>query len=121
MKRSFALVFAGIIAGILIYSSCEKVVFTLPEIILPDTISYSLKIQPIWNEKCLDCHGEGQRDPDLRPGVSYDELFTEGLIDTANAAESDLIKKLYGTHDSRATESEKQLILEWINEGAKNN
>ena len=120
MKRSTVLVFAGIIAGILICSSCEKVVFPEQEIILPDTLSYSLQIQPIWNAKCLDCHG-GQRDPDLRAEFSYNSLFEEDLIDTANAEGSKLVTKLYGTHNSRATEAEKQLILEWIREGAKNN
>jgi len=31
------------------------------------------------------------------------------------------MKKLYGTHDGRATETEKQLTLLWIEDGAKDN
>jgi hypothetical protein len=120
MKRIIAQVFAGMIAGILIFSSCEKVVFPEVEIILPDTVSYSLEIQPIWEAKCKDCHW-GDWDPDLRPDVSYLSLFANDLIDTVNAEESKLIKKLYGSHDDRATETEKQLILEWIKKGARNN
>ena len=62
-------------------------------------------------------------DPDLRLGNSYESLITGDFIDTANAPESKLVKKLYGSHnDSRSpTEAEKQLVLEWIREGAKNN
>jgi hypothetical protein len=123
MNRSRTLIFAGIIALILIVSSCEKVVFTEPEIIPPDTtvvISYSKEIQPIWDDKCVNCHG-GQRDPDLRPAFSYNELITGGYIDTTDAANSELMKKLYGSHDERATTAQKLLIQEWMKQGAKNN
>ncbi len=122
MKKSIKLIFAGMITWILVLSSCEKVVFPVPEIILPDTVSYSLEIQPIWNENCIQCHPP-TRGLDLRVDVSYDELISGEYIDTANAPESELMKKLYGSHVSTAptTETEKQLILKWINEGAKNN
>lgn len=118
MKRLFYILFAVALTGILLFDSCEKVVYPVPE--LPDTVSYSLDIQPLWDSKCVSCHN-GSRDPDLSPNVSYDALITGGYIDTGNPEESDLMKKLYGTHDSRATTSEKQLILLWIEEGAKNN
>ena len=120
MKRSQWLIFAGIMALIMIFSSCEKVIFPESEIILPDTISYSLQIQPIWDAKCINCHG-GQRNPDLRPPVSYNSLINRNYVDTSDAAGSKLIQKLYGSHNSRASETEKQLILEWINEGARDN
>jgi hypothetical protein len=120
MKRLIYLLFAGIIAGILLFGSCEKVVYPPFEIEPPDSVSYSLDIQPIWDSKCVNCHN-GQRDPDLRPEESYNALIDGGQINTSDPAESDLMKKLYGTHDSRATEGEKQLILLWIEEGAKNN
>ena len=118
MKKLFYLLFAVVLTGILLFGSCEKVVYPVPE--LPDTVSYSLDIQPIWDNKCVDCHN-GSRDPDLRPENSYVSLTEGDFIDTNNAAESELMKKLYGTHDARATETEKQLILLWIKEGAKDN
>ena len=118
MKKIFYLLFAAVLTGILLFDSCEKVVYPIPE--LPDTVSYSLNIQPIWDNKCVSCHA-GSRDPDLRPENSYVSLTDGGYIDTDNPEESDLMKKLYGTNDARATETEKQLTLLWIKEGAKDN
>jgi hypothetical protein len=118
MKRLFYLIFAAVLTGILLFGSCEKVVYPIPE--LPDTVSYSLDIQPIWDNKCVSCHS-GSRDPDLRPDNSYASLINGGYVDTDNPEDSELIKKLYGSHDARATETEKQVILLWIEEGAKNN
>ena len=118
MKRLFYLLFAAVLTGILLFGSCEKVVYPIPE--LPDSVSYTLDIQPIWDNNCVSCHS-GSRDPDLRPENSYASLINGGYVDTDNPEESILIKKLYGSHDARATETEKQLILLWIEEGAKNN
>ena len=118
MKRLFYLLFAAVLTGLLLFGSCEKVVYPIPE--LPDTVSYSLDIQPIWDNKCVSCHS-GSRDPDLRPEDSYASLINGGYVDTDNPEDSELIKKLYGSHDARATETEKQVILLWIGEGAKNN
>jgi hypothetical protein len=123
MKRSSRLVFAGIIGLIMIFSSCEKVVFQAPEIIPIDStvlISYSAEIQPIWDDKCVSCHS-GQRDPDLSTGNSYNELIMGDYVDTIDAANSDLMKKLYGSHDSRASLADKQLIQLWMEQGAKDN
>jgi len=120
MKSLLYIIFAGMLAGILLFGSCEKVVFPPVEIELPDTVSYSLDIQPVWDNKCVSCHNGG-RDPDLRPENSYVSLMSGGYINIDEPEESELMKKLYGSHDSRATEGEKQLILAWIDEGAKNN
>ena len=120
MKRIIPIILTGIIIMIMVFSACEKVVYPPVEIIIPDSVSYSLDIQPIWDSKCVNCHG-GARDPDLSPGVSHDALVSGGFINTDDPASSELMQKLYGTHDSRATEANKQLILQWITEGAKDN
>ena len=119
MKQIFQVLLGGMIIMTMLFSACEKVVFPPPEI--PDSVSYSLNIQPIWDAKCVSCHNETPPVPDLNPDVSYDELWDGGYIDTADAANSELMKTLYGTHDSRATESEKQTILLWMSDGAKDN
>jgi len=118
MKKIFYLLFAAVLTCILLFDSCEKVVYPPP--VIPDTVSYSLDIQPIWDNKCVNCHN-GDRDPALSQDISYDALITGGHINVNEPAESNLMKKLYGTHDSRATDAEKQLILIWIEEGAKDN
>ena len=120
MKKILPIFFGGIIAIIIVLSACEKVVFQPPDIPVPDSISYSLEIQPIWDDKCVSCHG-GQRDPDLSPGVSHAALMDGGYINTSDPAASNLMTKLYGSHNSRATLSEKVLIQEWITKGAKDN
>ncbi|MFC2116493.1 hypothetical protein ACFLTU_08450 [Bacteroidota bacterium] len=120
MKRKFPMLFSGIISLIMVFSACEKVVFPPPDNSFPDNISYSNTIQPIWDSKCVSCHG-GSKAPDLRPNDSHGALTGGGYINTSDPAESDLMLKLYGSHDSRATQSEKTLILGWITQGAKDN
>ena len=119
MKRIILIFLAGIIASILLFSACEKVVFPPPGDV-PDNLSYSTDIQPIWDKNCVSCHG-GQRAPDLRPDNSYTALMGGGYIDTGDPEASGLMTTLDGSHDARATETEKQLILGWITQGAKNN
>jgi hypothetical protein len=117
MKRS-NLLSAGMLSAILLIAACEKVVYPPPEI--PDQVSYSQDIQPIWDNNCINCH-RGSRDPDLRKENSYASLVDGRYVNTDNPGDSELMKTLYGSHDSRASEAEKQQILVWIGEGAKDN
>ena len=110
--------FALIPAGVLLFSACEKVVYPPPEV--PEQVSFAQDIQPIFSNKCITCHN-GSRNPDLRPDHSYTSLTDGGYVNTDAPEDSKLIKKLYGTHDSRATEAEKQKILVWITDGALDN
>jgi hypothetical protein len=118
MKKQLYFLLAGFFAAVLLLGSCEKTVY--PPIEKPQDVSYKNDIQPIWDAKCISCHGGGIS-PNLKSPGSYSELINEGYVDTNNPPESKLIKKLYGSHDARATEEEKQTILSWIEEGAKNN
>ena len=116
--KKLKFILQGILLVIVVISACEKVVYPPPEV--PDQVSYAADIQPIWAGKCVNCHN-GSRDPDLRPENSYASLINGGYVNTTNPEDSELMQTLYGTHDSRATEADKQLILFWINEGAKDN
>ena len=111
MKKLFYFLFTGFFTAILFFGSCEKVVY--PPIEKPKDVSYAQQVQPIWDAKCVSCHGGGTS-PNLKPDVSHGQLI-------ATPAESKLMQKLYGSHDARASEMEKQTILAWIEEGAKNN
>jgi hypothetical protein len=88
-------------------------------------ISYSLEIQTIWTASCLGsfCHNTGAVAPDLTADKSYDALMNGGYINTSSPSESKLYKKISagGSMNSFTTSSEDKLILEWIEEGAKNN
>jgi predicted CXXCH cytochrome family protein len=123
MKNRFSVLLSGIILIFILISSCEQVVY--PPADLPgagDTISYSLAVQPIWDGKCVSCHDEdGGREPYLNTEVSYDELIIGEYIDTASVESSGLLQTLNGTHKSRATDVDRQIISMWISQGAKNN
>ena len=118
MKKVIHSMFALIMTAFLLISACEKVVYPPPEV--PDQVSYSQDIQPIWDSKCVNCH-KGSRDPDLRPDQSHAALVEGGYVNTGSPEDSQLMKTLYGSHDSRATEADKQKILVWITEGAQDN
>ena len=119
MKRIINFLLAGLFVSLLIFSACEKVVYPPPEP-PPAGISYADTIQPIWDAKCVFCHN-GSRSPDLRPENSHSSLVNGGYVNVEDPPESELMKILYDSHSSRATEAEKLLILAWIEEGALDN
>ena len=43
---------------------------------IPDVVSYSKDIQPLWNESCVSCHMPGTTAPDLSTANSYLALTT---------------------------------------------
>jgi len=121
MKNILIFLLTGMFLTALLLSSCEKVVY--PPIEKPENVSYSEEVQAIWNKNCTssNCHGGGHS-LDLRPDVSYEELMNGGYVDTINPPNSILMQKLYGSsHNDNATETEKQTILSWIEDGALDN
>jgi hypothetical protein len=115
MRRTL-IVLTGVL--LLLVVSCEKYIIPPPEV--PQGVSYSADVQPIFDDKCVSCHSGGIP-PDLSAEFSYDELIDGGYVDTDDPESSELYQKLQGTHSSRATEDEKAIILGWIIEGAQNN
>ena len=114
------------ISSLLIITSCEYEIIEPLKIVIPpgDSVSFSLKIIPIFTDKCVTCHGTGHFAVDLTEANAYTDLFAKNMIDTADAASSVLYVKLIevgGTHEGRSTPSEQALILAWIEDGAKNN
>ncbi len=109
-------------ALVMMLSGCTKYEIPKPECPedLPTGVSYSADIQPIFDQKCVMCHGGGQA-PDLSPGWSYDELMDGGYVDTDFPCSSSLYEIFSGTHGGRANEEELLIILGWIDEGAQDN
>lgn len=116
MKKYFFLL---IIMIVIYIGSCEKVTLE-PDTDIPDNISFSQDIQSIFDANCTKCHN-GSRSPDLRMDHSYDALTKSGYVDTAEPGKSLIYITLNGSHGSRASAKEKQMILGWIQQGAKNN
>lgn len=118
-----------ILAGILvILAACTK--YEIPKLPcpeedkLPDNVSYSADVQPIFDQKCVLCHSGGQA-PDLRPDWSYDELTDGGYVDdggTGVPCETPLYETLSGSHADRITEFERDtIIVNWMYKGAEDN
>jgi hypothetical protein len=112
-----AFIFSG---GIIFFASCEKYIYQV-EIVNPvDTVHFQAQIQPLFTSNCVGCHG-GTRNPDLRAGNSYEALTVGGYVNPP-AETSVIIQQLSsGSHSSYLIDAEKQLILIWIQQGAKNN
>jgi len=121
VRLSWSVVAALLIpAGMLLFSSCEKYTYELETVNPDEPVLFQTQIQPIFTNNCITCH-KGSRNPDLRDGNSYTSLTTGGYVNLP-AANSRLYKQVVsGSHSSFTLDTEKQLILIWIGQGALNN
>ena len=123
MKAKYLLTVAAaflIPAGMVFFSSCEEYKIIQEEIDPGETVLFQTQIQPIFNANCITCH-KGSRNPDLRDGNSYESLTTGGYVNLP-AADSKLYKQIISSsHTSFTIDPEKQLIYNWIDQGAQNN
>lgn len=118
--RWLAFTAASMIVAGLFFASCEKYSYLIEEIDPTVPVRFNTEIQPIFTNYCIMCH-KGTRPPDLRAENSYEALTTGGYVDSP-AADSELYKKITtGSHASYIPkETDKQLIYNWIEQGAKN-
>lgn len=116
-----------ILAGtFLLLSSCyydTRDAQEVPDVPVPDDISFSADIQPIFNQ-CTQCHN-GSPNPDLREGNSYNALVP-AYVEAGNAEGSLLYQRLPGVGHPFDVgfvldAEEISLIKGWIDQGAKNN
>jgi len=103
------------------FTSCEKYTYTPPAV--DPNYAWSLKddIQPIFSSKCISCHGGGLS-PDLRSDKSWNALTKGGYVNLP-AETSRLYVQISAnsSHIPKTSDVEKQKILYWITQGAKNN
>lgn len=88
-------------------------------------VLFSKQIVPIFTDKCISCHKPGGEAPDLTAPNAYNSITTMKLVNTATPASS-IIYTFPGykatTHTwKQYSEAEAQLLLTWIQQGAKNN
>ena len=95
---------------------------------IPETVSYSTDIQPLWNESCISCHKPGATAPDLTSANSYAALTANSkYVIPGNAAGSKLHKSIVGDGaalmptSGKWSNSKIALVDKWINSGALNN
>lgn len=119
--KRIKIIAAGLMVCLLLFNTgCEydQVLPVEPK----DEISYSLDIQPFFNSKCTSCHA-GNVAPNLEASVSYDELVTDNYINVSNPQSSLLYIKINtgGSMEAFASNTERALLLAWVEQGAKNN
>jgi hypothetical protein len=103
------------------FASCEKFTFTPPAVDPNYEWKLSEDIQPIFNSNCTSCHG-GTQVPDLRSGKSYNALTKGGYVNLPGETSRLYVKiTTSSSHIPKTTDTEKQKILYWINQGPKNN
>lgn len=120
-KRILALAFLPFVAFSI---SCEKDYYVEPDISLPDTVYYSVDIQPFWDGSCVNnCHNGGGIPLDLSSGGSYDAIVSGNYVNLSAPTESKLYTKLVkgGSMEQYSTPANTAMVLKWIEQGALNN
>lgn len=99
-----------------------------PETPIPDVVSYSKDIQPLWDKDCISCHSPGTTPPDLTAANSYLALTKNNrYVIPGDALNSILHKSLTGEGAAlmppaqKWSDSKIELVDKWINDGALNN
>ncbi|MCE1199023.1 MAG: cytochrome c [Marinilabiliales bacterium] len=89
-------------------------------------VLFATQIAPIFTNGCVSCHKPGGQTPDLSAANAYNSLKNANLFDTASPSAS-LIYTFpnpdnAGKHSwKKYSAAEAQLVLTWIQQGAKNN
>jgi hypothetical protein len=115
------LVFALMMIGIL-FTGCEKYIIESTEIDPNETRSFRTDIQPIFEKhKCSNCH-PGVHSPDLSAANAYTSLKNGGFLTGTPPESAKLYKEFLTPHNGVILlDEEKQYLLYWISQGAKNN
>ncbi len=102
-------------------SSCEWSTIEPIEVEVPEVVSFSSDIQPIFNDKCTVCH-PNTAGLDLSEGNSYASI-NSGRINATTPSESLIYTKPdpNGTHSEKYSLTESAIVLSWIEEGALDN
>jgi|GEM_PF-1108138 len=88
---------------------------------LPEEISFSEHIVPIFSSKCIKCHN-GTTPPNLAPEEAYIEIIGAGYVNIDEPEESNFYKKIDGgTMTQYASDEDRAFILKWIIQGAADN
>ena len=125
MKKLFQIVLVSSLSLLCLSCYYDEIIDEIVEEIPTDPndpdyieIKFGTDIQPIFTDKCMNCHNENQ-DPDLRVGRAYSALFPD-YVTPEKADESLLYTQLAAGHQNLSGGS-LELIKGWINQGADNN
>jgi hypothetical protein len=123
MKKSILLIIS--LLAVMGWQSCQYDWVDPIDPVIPDVVSFSADIIPIFNRSCnnVGCHAAGGVAPDLSPANAWADLFAEEQIDLAVPENSILYKKCAtgGSMAKYTQAGDAEIILKWIQEGALNN
>jgi len=118
LKKINIVLMIAFLAFSLVFYSCEKV--TLEKVVVEGDINFTQDIVPIFTSNCIACHSGSQK-PNLTADKAFSSLTTGNYFNVTTPEDSKIYKKLIsGGHETRASDVEKQKILLWIQQGAKN-
>lgn len=89
-----------------------------------DTIHFSTRIIPLFNNNCVSCHSAGTQAPNLEPAAAYNSVISGGYVNTASPSSSSLYKEITevpNTHGGGEFQPQGDTLLIWIQQGALNN
>jgi len=123
--------FSNYIVGLVIISlvalmpGCVSDQISPEEIIVPENVSFSGDIIPIFDASCnfQGCHSTNGIPPDLTPEAAWVNLVYLNYVDTVTTENSILWKKIDtgGSMEPYVTDQDKALILSWIEQDAPEN
>jgi hypothetical protein len=124
MKKIILLIFSMV--GIALLQSCQYEWLDPIDTVVPDTVSFSVDIIPIFNNDGCDasgCHAPGGIAPDLTSANAYSSLMSTNMINTAAPENSTLYTKVAtgGSMNKFTKPGNPDIILKWIQQGALNN
>jgi hypothetical protein len=121
MKKIILLIF--IVVEIAILQSCQYEWIDPIDAVIPETVSFSADLIPIFDQGCTSCHSTGGTAPDLSAANAYSSLMSGNFVNTATPESSIIYTKVAagGSMNKYAQPGDDEIILKWIQQGALNN
>jgi hypothetical protein len=121
MKKIILMMIA--LAGLAFLQSCQYEWVDPIDSVVPDNVSFSADIIPIFNSSCVGCHKTGGTAPDLSAANAYNSLINGGFVNTATPESSEIYIETApgGGMNTYAKPGDSDVILKWIQQGALNN
>lgn len=117
----------------ILYSGCDDTTTNIDDEIIPDSnVSYSKHIQPIFNAKCVNCHGAGRTDAGLDLTTWSGTTANPIIVFPGEPDNSKLVWSIEGNPAVEPmppinspypalTQNQVRGVRTWIGEGALNN
>lgn len=128
MKISRAFILLFFIVAVMSNRACVSEYLVYEEILIPDTVSFSNDVLPIFTSNCNlnGCHDQGGHIPYLTEEDAYFNLIAYGFVDTTAAETSLLYERLISTTNAMPPDgplppAEIEMILVWMQQGARDN